>query len=289
MLAAATGATGEQHLWNKAEPSRVEASMSSEGERKKLETLAPLAAGAVGVVSPTGGLVTAIGGELFKRVLSRSADKKLWRWLSDVAAAQEFGSPEGVAEMIDEHVDEPWAYEGVVQGIRLVLEAVDPAVMPSLAALSADYFAEQKPPDRFYKRCARLLSDCDGNDLAVLGEVLDSLAANADEGRVEISGGEMAEGWEDVVFEFVGDPCASDLGRVSWRLEGSDTMQNVLRLLRANNFAESAVTRDQTPMPYAETSADLRATTRIADDQLQELFGMSRYVVVPVDRGNHDE
>lgn len=35
-----------------------------------------------------------------------------------------------------------------------------------------------------------------------------------------------------------------------------------------------------TPMPYASTSGDLRATTRNADDQLGELLELRRFVVV---------
>lgn len=254
--------------------------MSSDGDRKNSNQLVSLASTAVGVVSPVGGLATLVVGDVLKRLLGAAAAKKFGRWLSDVAATSKYGTPERLVEVIEEHADKHWASENVMQGLRMLLDSVDPAVVPSLAALGAHYFDEERTPDRFYKRCARLLADCTQDDLVVLSRILESLAAHADEGRVEISGGEMAEGWEDVVFEFVSDPCGSERDHAQWRLEGSRTMQNVLRLLRAHDFATAAVTRDRTPMPYASTSGDLRATSRIADDQLHELLGLRRFVVV---------
>lgn len=78
--------------------------MSSDGDRKNSDQLVPLVSTAVGVVSPAGGLATAVGGELFKRLLGGLAAKKVGRWLSDVAAASKHGTPERLVELIDEQV-----------------------------------------------------------------------------------------------------------------------------------------------------------------------------------------
>ena len=232
-------------------------------------------------IIPGAGLASKVVGGVFKTVMEMSLERKVGRWLSDVSAAMEFGTPERLAETIHERCEEPWAYEGVVQGIRLALEAVDPAVIPSLAALSADYFASERAPDRFYRRCSRLLIDCGEGELGSLAGVLAGMEKVARaEGRIEVVGGEEAEGWQPVVFEFIADPCASDLGRVKWKMAGSSTLLSVLRLLRNHGFADGAVTRDQVPIPFSQGSAELRSTTRIADHQLAELGELQPYVVV---------
>lgn len=243
--------------------------------------LAPVAAAAIDTAVPLLGTALSAASGLMGKVLRASVDKRLERWFADVAAAGEFGSYERLVEEIDEHCDEPWAHDGVVHGLRAMLDAVDEAAFRSLAALSADYFHSRKAPDAFYRRAARIFAECGAAELLALREAAGNFQPLAvEEGMIVATGGEYGEGWEPVNFTFQPDACASEHHRCHWEVEGSQAMQDVLNLLCAHRFGESTVTHDPYEAAYATGPVEPLAATRFNMAQRADVVRLLRYVIV---------
>jgi hypothetical protein len=71
---------------------------------------------------------------------------------------------------------EPVAGKVIAQSVRLLLEGLDEAIVPVLAALASEYLREKKPADDFFRAFARTLADLDKQGLVDLRTVLDQCA-----------------------------------------------------------------------------------------------------------------
>ncbi len=78
--------------------------------------------------------------DLGARVRQQRADARLRVWLENLGSIMEFGSAEDAQIYINDNVDEPWVYENLMKTFRDLMEAVDDAVIPSIARLTSKYF-----------------------------------------------------------------------------------------------------------------------------------------------------
>lgn len=111
------------------------------------------------------------GPRMLKGAYGRRAERRFARWLTDVATDLRW-NPEQLAETILASVDAPWAHDVLVEGFRHLMDALDESVVPSVAALSAEYLEAKKPPDRWFRRVGNLLVEMDGEDVTGLATLL---------------------------------------------------------------------------------------------------------------------
>jgi hypothetical protein len=106
------------------------------------------------------GLGTAVASFAVK-VYTKRLERRLDEWLGLVAMYLEMGAVSAAATEISDHIDEEWAQQGVVEGVRAILNDIDDAALPSLARLTAHHLKAHTVHDTRDKQAARLLCACD--------------------------------------------------------------------------------------------------------------------------------
>lgn len=146
-------------------------------------TLAVAAGGGpVGAALALGeGALGALAGSLATG-MKRAVSRRFELWMQNVASALEFGSPDDVAKLIDEHDDQQAMRDELLQAFRDLVGALDEAVVPCVAALSAEHMKENRRPDSFRRRLGALLCELTGEDLRALHNVLSCALAETKRG-----------------------------------------------------------------------------------------------------------
>ena len=105
----------------------------------------------------------------------KAAEERVRLWLENVAAAMEFGSKESVQQEFDEHIDEPWARDGLLESFRHLSDCLSEDVIPSLGRLTADYLTAERPPDAFFRCFGGMLAGLDPEAFVALLELVEAL------------------------------------------------------------------------------------------------------------------
>lgn len=94
------------------------------------------------------------------------------------AQAREGGLEAGgaLARELANHIQEPWARDGIDRGLALYSTCVDETGRRCAAALVADYFGWREPPDRFFHRVCTLVATRDAAELVRLARLTASYA-----------------------------------------------------------------------------------------------------------------
>lgn len=69
-------------------------------------------------------------------------------------------------------VNDPKVQETILRSVRIILDVVDDAALPPLARLTRSYLDEARTPDPFFRSVARLLSETNSSDLALLTRII---------------------------------------------------------------------------------------------------------------------
>lgn len=93
--------------------------------------------------------------------------RRVDRWWK--AVCERLGEdPEAVRNEAEARADDPETAKVIAQSARELLNALDDAVVPALAALTAEYIKERKPADSFFRGFSRVLSEISANQLDIL-------------------------------------------------------------------------------------------------------------------------
>jgi hypothetical protein len=111
--------------------------------------------------------------KMVKWGLETRDSRRCREFFRDLAAFMGNGSADEAAEHVARHMQHDWAREGVVRGIRGIMEAVDEDARRCIAVLVADYFVRHAVPDLVHKRVASLLLDSDAQSLSLLRALLE--------------------------------------------------------------------------------------------------------------------
>lgn len=134
---------------------------------------ASLAVGPTAVLAGTAGLIA-------KRAIGKAYESRLnariERWLSDLAAALEFGTAERVEQVFEENATAKWATDGLIESFRHLLGALDDETIPYIARLTALYVAEKKPPDELFRSLGGFLSEVSGRELTAFRSLVGQLS-----------------------------------------------------------------------------------------------------------------
>lgn len=104
----------------------------------------------------------------WERERRQRAIETWWRALLD----DETRSPESVAEMVTQKMNDPRVADEVMRSIRAAVDATDPAVIPALARLEKRRVMGSQAPGPFFRGMARMLCDIDETELGVLRTIL---------------------------------------------------------------------------------------------------------------------
>ena len=124
---------------------------------------------------------------LVRKAAQDSFSRKFRIWMEDVAAALEFGDSQSLIDVIEEKIDEDWARESVAQAGLAIVNTFDDAVLPTLAALSADYIKSKRTPDLFHRRVCRFLAESSEVNLVHAKHVLTGLQPAVSDEAVFVS------------------------------------------------------------------------------------------------------
>ncbi len=105
------------------------------------------------------------------------------QFVRDLADLMGKESPEKARQYLAQQLEHEWAQEGVARGLRAILDAVDDDARRCIAALVANYFSREAPPNLSHKRIASLLVDSDAQTLSLLLAVLEVYPLEAPEDR----------------------------------------------------------------------------------------------------------
>ncbi len=124
----------------------------------------------------------AIAGKLGRKAVGRSltrlANERTERFFENLAAAMNFGNADVVEAYLFENIDEPWLRGNLVESFKNLIGALDEAVIPAIAKLTAKYFQEHRSPDPFARNAGRILMDMDHRDLAAMNDVIKAVLSN---------------------------------------------------------------------------------------------------------------
>lgn len=106
------------------------------------------------------------------KVYRARLERKANTWLQLVAHLMELGSSEEAAKVVEESIDEPWAHESVVEGVRAVLDDIDTAALPALAKIIARRLKSRTAPNKRDKRAIRMLCELEAESYEALVSVV---------------------------------------------------------------------------------------------------------------------
>lgn len=123
---------------------------------------------------PGGGLLKLLSESLKIRNI-RLADE----FLAQVVEHLQAGDVLEAHVELQSKMDEQWAQEAIAAGFETVRNTYDSEARSCIAALVADYLKSQTMPDRFYRRAANLLQDCDPELLGQLRKVCEGVLSTS--------------------------------------------------------------------------------------------------------------
>lgn len=85
----------------------------------------------------------------------------------------------GVTEARHEHMETPAADEVMAETIRALMNSIDEKALPVLAMLAKEYIASGRSPDRLLRGSARMVADCDADDIDEMRNLMNVLARSA--------------------------------------------------------------------------------------------------------------
>lgn len=100
--------------------------------------------------------------------IRRRAAAKAEEFFTHLGVALGSGDADETARLVADQMDKPWIAESVDRGFRAMMNTVDDAIKPAIAALVAEYHFEKQTPDRDFQRVGALLSDCVRRDADLL-------------------------------------------------------------------------------------------------------------------------
>jgi hypothetical protein len=102
----------------------------------------------------------------------RAVQKRVDRFREELAIAMEFSDPEEVEDFIDKNLDDEHVRAALLEGFRALMGALDEAVIPSIAKLTAIPIAEKRLPGTTERQVGELLSNVGRAEFALLGQIL---------------------------------------------------------------------------------------------------------------------
>lgn len=147
-----------------------------------------------------------------------------------------------------ERLESPDADDVVMESIRSLLNAIDDAVVPMLAALSKEYIDQGRSADRFLRGASKMFADCEKDDLDALRRVfkeVDDLAMEDDK-RVELIPRPFSS------IEGFAVPAAYDMDELDDRRDHADSIDAIFLRVPAPATAPVPPTRDISPTRMTE-------------------------------------
>jgi hypothetical protein len=146
----ATALQGAKDTIERAGAAALAASMSAADPREAL-VRAAIAGSAVTVLSTA------------KAWWNELIDARQEQWWQHVAKNV---PPDDLSDIVEHQIhQDPRKKSAILESLRALSQALDDAVIPALAALTAEYLREGKSPDAFFRGTARLLTDISAEEL----------------------------------------------------------------------------------------------------------------------------
>ncbi len=136
--------------------------MNSSGKRRWWkEPLRATGKAVAGVIAPAAAPVVAVGDAVVREAGRQYQERRLQEFFKLIAEHLEDGDALGVAQGLHNNLDEPWAFEGVTQGFRKMMdECIDHRVRRAVAVMVADYLEKMSVPDDLYRRAGAFVAGC---------------------------------------------------------------------------------------------------------------------------------
>lgn len=131
-----------------------------------------------------GGVVNVVGGSVAKAISERHR-RRAGDWFAE-AVRRSGHTPEELRLLLEARAGEPFVNETIFAALRSLLDALDDAVAPAIGAITGEYLAAERQPDRFFRGFTRAVGDLDKAELAALKVLVrDVIAAAAREPEAE--------------------------------------------------------------------------------------------------------
>jgi hypothetical protein len=213
--------------------------MSRDPSKLRESIVAAAATATAGVLTAQNPIATAVNAiaaaapsflEYVRGLFQRDTEQRVAGLL--VGATREGETPEEAARVIAEAGNDPATANTIVETMRRMTEALDPAVLPALGRLMRAYVDEGRAPDAFLRGSMRLLADLSADELEALRDLLSAIAGAINGQPFEIELVKLAAGGPG--------------GRNALWITGIGTVRDdfpharrLCRLLAANGFATS--------------------------------------------------
>lgn len=147
---------------------------------KELEVKVDAGEAAIDVIATLFGLGPLAGaGKLGRLIIgwsiAKSAKDRTKRFYIELAATMKHGTSTEVEAYLFENIDQPWLRGNLNESFRNLINALDEAVIPAIAKLTAKYLDEHRAPDPFARNVGRMLVEMNHDDLVAMAAVLEAV------------------------------------------------------------------------------------------------------------------
>lgn len=184
-----------------------------------------------------GSVLAALGG-----VSRARTHLKFQTFLEEIARPLAFGNIEECVARIAKNIEEPWMLDGLEEGWKTAQATLDPTAKLCVYVMVADYLAQEKPPDRIFRRFSNLFQESDGPILSLLLQISDHVPQFPPGGWLGLDMQVHNHTGEPLFFLRRYDTPApegplTETGRESLTIRDEETFREVCDLLIRNAFA----------------------------------------------------
>jgi hypothetical protein len=112
-------------------------------------------------------------------------DRKVW-WQNVIDHYDPGEQGADVRESISNRMNEPAAVGVLVESLRALADRLDPAVVPAMGTLAAEYLSKRLSPDAFLRGASRMLAELSAAEHEALRGLLRELAAGPEQGLLDL-------------------------------------------------------------------------------------------------------